>query len=221
MADSFTDDGDGDAFRPAVPLPRARDATPLLDDPNDDFCRVCGFGVRCLRPINCASVACMTRAILAVVNLATTFVRDTCLSRMSTVLLLTYCITLTNGLQGDMLCCETCPATFHKECVGLKALPEGDWWCPQCVCVVCGQARFEHKPLPSSAKQVSLVAIPHQTNCICCAPGTIHWSLRSSFAHVSTQKLQNAAGFWLWSLTSHSCLVQLTSRCQVGRMSSG
>ena len=48
MADSFTDDGDGDASRPAAPLPHARDATPLLDDPNDDFCRVCGFGVRCL-----------------------------------------------------------------------------------------------------------------------------------------------------------------------------
>ncbi|KAL0045181.1 hypothetical protein WJX82_011267 [Trebouxia sp. C0006] len=96
MADSF-EDGAGTSLHhsPAKPVP----TVPLMDDPNDDFCRVCGYG-------------------------------------------------------GDMLCCETCPATFHMECVGLTALPDGDWWCPQCVCAVCGQAHFESRPLPATAKQV-------------------------------------------------------------------
>lgn len=57
-------------------------------------------------------------------------------------------------IQGDMLCCETCPATFHKECLGLASLPEGDWWCPCCVCAVCGKNHFERHPLPAAAKQV-------------------------------------------------------------------
>ena len=58
------------------------------------------------------------------------------------------------ALQGDMLCCETCPATFHKECIGLEITPEGDWWCPLCVCAVCGQARFQTQALPATAKRV-------------------------------------------------------------------
>ncbi|DBB07124.1 TPA: hypothetical protein ACH3X1_011698 [Trebouxia sp. C0004] len=96
MADSFEDGaGISSHHLPVKPVP----TVPVMDDPNDDFCRVCGYG-------------------------------------------------------GDMLCCETCPATFHTECVGLSALPDGDWWCPQCVCAVCGQAHFESQAQPTTAKQV-------------------------------------------------------------------
>ena len=44
MADSF-EDAAGTSLHhlPAKPLP----AVPLMDDPNDDFCRVCGYGVGC------------------------------------------------------------------------------------------------------------------------------------------------------------------------------
>ncbi|KAA6429564.1 MAG: hypothetical protein FRX49_00002, partial [Trebouxia sp. A1-2] len=95
MADSFEDGAGTSLHLPEKAVP----TMPLMDDPNDDFCRVCGYG-------------------------------------------------------GDMLCCETCPATFHMECVGLTALPDGDWWCPHCVCAVCGQAHFESRALPATAKQV-------------------------------------------------------------------
>eukprot|EP00887_Chlorella_sp_A99_P004963 scaffold4.g4963.t1 len=42
------------------------------------------------------------------------------------------------GLGGDLLCCETCPATYHTACMGLEEPPEGDWYCPTCKCAACG-----------------------------------------------------------------------------------
>jgi len=41
---------------------------------------------------------------------------------------------------GELICCEGCPASFHKECVGLDAIPEGDWFCPTCRCCVCAKS---------------------------------------------------------------------------------
>ena len=53
MADSFGNDAPGASQLPAAPAPVL--AVPLLDDPNDDFCRVCGFGVSImqLHPSTC------------------------------------------------------------------------------------------------------------------------------------------------------------------------
>ena len=39
------------------------------------------------------------------------------------------------GLEGDLLCCDGCPSSYHKECVGMhemSQLPEGTWMCPEC-----------------------------------------------------------------------------------------
>ncbi len=41
-------------------------------------------------------------------------------------------------LQGDLVCCETCPAVYHADCVGLPSPPEGDYHCPRCCCTTCG-----------------------------------------------------------------------------------
>ncbi|GAB4829608.1 hypothetical protein Ancab_019276 [Ancistrocladus abbreviatus] len=37
-------------------------------------------------------------------------------------------------LGGDLLCCDTCPRTYHLECLDppLKSIPNGKWECPQC-----------------------------------------------------------------------------------------
>lgn len=43
------------------------------------------------------------------------------------------------GLGGDLVCCESCPATFHAACMGMERLPEGDWHCPSCRCLSCGE----------------------------------------------------------------------------------
>ncbi|XP_045825371.1 DDT domain-containing protein PTM [Trifolium pratense] len=37
-------------------------------------------------------------------------------------------------MDGNLICCDGCPAAFHSRCVGLASdsLPEGDWYCPEC-----------------------------------------------------------------------------------------
>ena len=40
--------------------------------------------------------------------------------------------------QGDLVCCETCPAVYHADCAGLPGPPEGDFYCPRCRCSTCG-----------------------------------------------------------------------------------
>lgn len=39
------------------------------------------------------------------------------------------------GMDGNLLCCDDCPAAFHSKCVGVveDLLPEGNWFCPECL----------------------------------------------------------------------------------------
>ncbi|KAI3664245.1 hypothetical protein L6452_44728 [Arctium lappa] len=38
-------------------------------------------------------------------------------------------------MDGNLICCDGCPAAFHSKCVGIATnlLPEGDWYCPECL----------------------------------------------------------------------------------------
>lgn len=38
-------------------------------------------------------------------------------------------------MDGSLICCDGCPAAFHSKCVGVvkDLLPEGDWYCPECL----------------------------------------------------------------------------------------
>lgn len=38
-------------------------------------------------------------------------------------------------MDGNLICCDGCPAAYHSRCVGLVSslLPEGDWYCPECL----------------------------------------------------------------------------------------
>jgi hypothetical protein len=42
-----------------------------------------------------------------------------------------YCIVC--GLTGDVLCCDGCPNVVHRKCISLTTLPEGDWFCDECL----------------------------------------------------------------------------------------
>lgn len=45
---------------------------------------------------------------------------------------------------GDLIVCDHCPSTFHKNCVGLDDIPEGEWFCPPCCCGICGENKFKY-----------------------------------------------------------------------------
>ncbi|KAM6596713.1 hypothetical protein CsatA_007237 [Cannabis sativa] len=38
-------------------------------------------------------------------------------------------------MDGNLICCDGCPAAYHSRCVGVASdhLPDGDWYCPECV----------------------------------------------------------------------------------------
>ncbi|OIW09535.1 hypothetical protein TanjilG_30854 [Lupinus angustifolius] len=44
---------------------------------------------------------------------------------------------------GDLILCDQCPSSFHKTCLGLEDIPDGDWFCPSCRCGMCGQSKID------------------------------------------------------------------------------
>lgn len=65
------------------------------------------------------------------------------------------------SLGGDLICCETCPATFHTECIGLAEIPGDDWFCPACSCCAPSTLKGAIKtPKTKSSPPVSPELIP-------------------------------------------------------------
>lgn len=43
---------------------------------------------------------------------------------------------------GELVLCDQCPSSFHTHCLGLKEVPDGDWFCPSCCCRICNQNKY-------------------------------------------------------------------------------
>ncbi|PAN50166.1 hypothetical protein PAHAL_9G502900 [Panicum hallii] len=44
---------------------------------------------------------------------------------------------------GEILLCDNCPSSYHHDCVGLEAIPEGSWYCPSCRCNICNLSDYD------------------------------------------------------------------------------
>ncbi|KAA3455501.1 DDT domain-containing protein PTM-like [Gossypium australe] len=46
------------------------------------------------------------------------------------------------GMDGTLLCCDGCPSAYHTRCIGVVKMhiPEGPWYCPECVIDKMGPA---------------------------------------------------------------------------------
>ncbi|KAK9698835.1 hypothetical protein RND81_08G134600 [Saponaria officinalis] len=45
------------------------------------------------------------------------------------------CLICADG--GDLMCCDTCPSTYHPRCLGFEGVPRDEWHCPYCRCRYC------------------------------------------------------------------------------------
>ncbi len=71
------------------------------------------------------------------------------------------------GFEGDLLCCDGCPGSYHRACVGMGAtgkLPEGKWLCPECKIVDASKMVRGEKEDSFYATQHILYYLPSSTN---------------------------------------------------------
>ncbi|WOH05889.1 hypothetical protein DCAR_0625312 [Daucus carota subsp. sativus] len=54
------------------------------------------------------------------------------------------------GGEGELICCDNCPSTFHQACLYEQEIPEGSWYCSRCTCQICRDVVNDKKPLRSS-----------------------------------------------------------------------
>ncbi|XP_011657045.1 uncharacterized protein LOC101214170 isoform X2 [Cucumis sativus] len=69
---------------------------------------------------------------------------------------------------GDLLCCDGCPRSFHRDCVPLQCIPTGIWYCKYCQNLFQKEKFVEHNANAVAAGRVAGVDPIEQitTRCI-------------------------------------------------------
>ncbi|OAY81113.1 uncharacterized protein LOC109726993 isoform X1 [Ananas comosus] len=95
---------------------------------------------------------------------------------------------------GNLLLCDLCPRAFHKECIGLSAIPKGDWYCQYCQSLHQRERALAHNdnaiaagrvagvdPIEQIYKRCIRIVTTAQTNVGGCALCRLHDFSKSRF----------------------------------------
>ncbi|XP_038898710.1 increased DNA methylation 1 [Benincasa hispida] len=71
------------------------------------------------------------------------------------------------GDGGELICCDNCPSTFHHSCLSIQELPEGNWYCLNCTCRICGGlVNYEETSSSSNALKCSQCEQKYHGQCL-------------------------------------------------------
>ncbi|XP_031252358.1 increased DNA methylation 1-like [Pistacia vera] len=88
--------------------------------------------------------------------------------------------------EGELIFCSNCPSSFHKRCLGLKDIANGNWFCPSCSCGICSKRKFEENTGHSHSKGEKIICICDQ-----CQHNFHMGCLRKSRGTVKSKNSQN------------------------------
>lgn len=55
--------------------------------------------------------------------------------------------------DGDLICCDACPKAYHLQCVMLHSVPEGDWFCHDCMTNMSMNAKMQQQQMMDPMEQ--------------------------------------------------------------------
>lgn len=68
---------------------------------------------------------------------------------------------------GELICCDNCPSTYHQTCLTMQDLPEGSWYCHNCICKSCGNVVKVPKENPRPLSVLECSQCDHKYHYIC------------------------------------------------------
>ncbi|CAM8967333.1 unnamed protein product [Rhodiola kirilowii] len=67
---------------------------------------------------------------------------------------------------GELLLCDKCPSSFHMTCLGLEEIPDGNWFCPSCCCVLCGRGELKENASEDDVLKCYQCELQYHLSCL-------------------------------------------------------